>query len=127
MTGTTPAERGEPFLLDATAFARVLELGGPQLLGRLIDLFLENAPERLARALRGAAGADLETVERATHSLKSTAGNLGARRLQLIAERIERLAAARDAAAVQPLLPELERAFETTRAALIRERKGLPS
>lgn len=108
-------------LLEEAALAKVRQIGGPQLLARLIDSFLEHAPARLEAACHG----DLGEVERATHSLKSTAGNLGARRLQFLAERIESLSAAQDPAAVTALLGELERVFEATRVALVRTREGL--
>jgi HPt (histidine-containing phosphotransfer) domain-containing protein len=124
--GRVPAAaETEVVLLDRTALEKVRALGGPQLLARLIDMFLENAPARLARALAGAEQADLETVERATHSLKSTAGNLGARRLQQLAETAEDLASARAGTSLAPLLAQLQTVYEETRQALILEREGL--
>jgi HPt (histidine-containing phosphotransfer) domain-containing protein len=124
--GSEPAAPGtEGVLLDRTALEKVRTLGGPHLVARLIDMFLENAPDRLARAVAGTADGDLETVERATHSLKSTAGNLGARRLQLLAEAAEDLAAARAGTQLAPLLARLRTVYDETRLALLQEREGL--
>lgn len=122
---SSPGDGAQDVLLEDAALAKVRQIGGPSLLARLIDSFLQHAPARLAAARTGGVAGDLGEVERATHSLKSTAGNLGARRLQFLAERIETLSAARDAAAVTALLGELERVFEATRVALVQEREGL--
>jgi HPt (histidine-containing phosphotransfer) domain-containing protein len=124
--GSAPAAPGtDGVLLDRTALEKVHTLGGPDLVARLIDLFLENAPARLDRAVAGTADGDFETVERATHSLKSTAGNLGARWLQLLAEAAEDVAAARAGAQLAPLLARLQAVYEETRQALLQEREGL--
>ncbi|MEJ2503996.1 MAG: Hpt domain-containing protein [Gemmatimonadota bacterium] len=60
---------------------------------------------------------------RAAHSLKSTAGNLGARALQDAAEQAEDRAAAEDGEAIPPLLDELEARYAQARAALEAERR----
>jgi HPt (histidine-containing phosphotransfer) domain-containing protein len=116
---------GADVLLEETALARVRAIGGDDLLARLIDSFLQHAPPRVAAARAGAQAEDPDAVARATHSLKSTAGNLGARRLQFLAERIESLAAAQDGAGAAALLDEMETVFEATRVALVRRREGL--
>ncbi|MGH7507157.1 MAG: Hpt domain-containing protein [Longimicrobiales bacterium] len=118
------AAAGQP-TIDRSALDKVLQLGGAKLLRRLIDMFLENAPERLDRARTAERNGDMDGLERATHSLKSTAGNLGARRLQMLAERIEDRAAALDTTAVRPLLPELENAYAAARTALLQEKEKL--
>ena len=123
--GGPPTGDDDAVLLDRTALDKVRTLGGDALLARLIDMFLENAPERLARARAGDLRGDLESVERATHSLKSTAGNLGARRLQLFSKQAEDAAALRDGTPMAPLLARLEAVYEETRQALTQERRGL--
>jgi HPt (histidine-containing phosphotransfer) domain-containing protein len=122
---STVEDDGRDLLLDESALNKVRQIGGDDLLGRLIDSFLKHAPARVVAARAGEQAGDLGEVERATHSLKSTAGNLGARRLQYLAERIESLSAAQDPAAVTALLGDMETVFEATRVALVRKREGL--
>lgn len=121
----SPAEDAADVLVEDAALEKVRAIGGDDLLARLIDSFLLHAPPRVETTRTGERTGDLETVARATHSLKSTAGNLGARRLQFLAERIESLAAAQDAAAVSALLGELEAVFDATRVALSERREGI--
>lgn len=75
--------------IDSAALARLERLGGKTLLRQMIALFLENAPQRLNAATQGAAAGDARGVERAAHSVKSMAANVGARRLQRLAEALE--------------------------------------
>jgi two-component system, sensor histidine kinase and response regulator len=112
-------------LLDRAALEKVRAVGGPALVGRLIDMFLANAPERLARARAADGAGDAVALERAVHSLKSTAGNLGARRMQLVAEHAEAAAALGASQRMGPLLTRLEAVFDETRQILIQEREGL--
>jgi HPt (histidine-containing phosphotransfer) domain-containing protein len=117
----------DPPILERAALDKVLQLGGPTLLRRLIDMFLENAPARLERARDAERSGALRDLEQATHSLKSTAGNLGARRLQLLSERIEGLAADGSADGVRPLMTQLDEAYTAAREALLQERETLAS
>ena len=105
-------------MLDPDALARLRKLGGGKLLGQLTDLFLVHGRQRLDSALAAHQQGDLPTLEAAVHSLKSSAGNLGARELYELAERIEQRAAAGDAAAVAPLVAQLPGLFEQTQRAL---------
>lgn len=89
------------YTIDLRALARVLRMGGPGLLGRLIDTALANLETRraeLALALGGdtgggdTGGGDAGGAERAAHSIKSSARNLGATALAVAAEAAEELA-----------------------------------
>ncbi len=106
--------------------ARFRQLGGPQLVVELIDLFLETVPERLEDARAGAGGGDLAAVARSMHALKSSAGNLGAAALQRIAVEIESFALNRDGPSVAARMPDLEAAFGEARR-LLEQRKGGPA
>lgn len=108
--------------LDTAALERLTRIGGQPFLLEMIELFLEHAPQRLASAREGFAAADYAVVYRAGHSLKSTAGNLGARDLQRVAERLEARAAAEDAPAIGPLLDELDARYDQLRPRLESER-----
>lgn len=109
-------------MLDKTAIERLRRLGGDAFLGEMIDLFLENAPRRIEAARQADAKRDFAGVQRAVHSLKSTAGNVGARRVQSLAEQIEEMAADGEGDRVAPLLKELEAEWLNVRKELGQER-----
>lgn len=110
-------------VVESAGLQRLIRIGGQEFLLEMIDLFLEHAPQRV-RAAREAAGAgDDQGLYRAAHSLKSTAANMGARGLQRVAERVEGRAAAKDMAAVPPLVEEMAARYEDVRQRLEAERK----
>jgi HPt (histidine-containing phosphotransfer) domain-containing protein len=76
-------------VVDDGALERLVRLGGPTLLREMIELYLTHGSERIAALDAGLAADDARAVQRAVHSLKSSAGNLGARRLQHTAEAVE--------------------------------------
>ena len=87
MTDFSSLERshGDTFgggpVLDAATIAGLQDLGGeddPGLLLELIDLFLEDAEERVNTIQEAIAKDDIETVGKMAHALKSASANLGA-------------------------------------------------
>ena len=105
---------------DPLAVYRLRELGGEDLVRRLVALFLENTPGRIRTLVRGEEGEDWKAVERAAHSLRSTAASLGLTTLQDLAARIEDSAEANRRDALRPLLRELEAGFPLVRDRLER-------
>jgi HPt (histidine-containing phosphotransfer) domain-containing protein len=79
--------------LDRSALLRLERLGGAKLLRQMIGLYLEHGPGRVQAIADGVADRDAAAIERAAHTLKSSAGNLGALRLQHAAEALEAVAA----------------------------------
>jgi len=112
-------------VIDRTALERIHKLGGAKLVGQMIDLFLTNAPQRLAAARHGEQQGDFKAIEQAVHSLRSSSGNLGADRLQDLAGRIEELAEKQEGDEIPALLAELEAVFAQVKVCLEEERKGL--
>ena len=110
-------------ILEGAALQRLLRIGDQDFLLEMIDLFLKHAPERVRAAREAAATGDDQALYRAAHSLKSTAANLGARALQRIAEQVEGQAAAKDTAAIPPLLEEMAARYEDVRQRLEAERR----
>lgn len=110
--------KNESVVLDTDALGRLEEWGGRDLILKMLQLFLEHAPERMEQIRSGADDDSLEIAERGAHSLKSSAGNLGARRLQSLAAEVEDRAAAGDADGVASMLSDLESAYAEARAAL---------
>jgi len=108
----------ESDVIDAEAVQRLEEWGGRTLVNEMTRIFLEHSPRRVEEIRRGLAGEGLELTERGAHSLKSSAGNLGARTLQGISRRIEDCAAEGDPEGARALLEELEEAYGEARTAL---------
>jgi HPt (histidine-containing phosphotransfer) domain-containing protein len=81
--------------IDPNVIEGLRELGGtdePELLGELIELFLGDAPRRIEELERGLRTGDLDLLERASHTLKSSSANIGALGLSELCRRIERCA-----------------------------------
>ncbi len=97
--------------LDPTALARLREWGGDKLAGQMVRLFLDNSGTRIDQIRAGAAGDDVSEAENGSHSLKSSAANVGAHVLGGLAGEIESAAASGDLDAVQKIVPGLEDAY----------------
>jgi len=105
-------------VIDRAAIERLTRLGGAPLARQMIDLFTEHAAERLDAVRRGVDGPDVKSAERGAHSLKSTAGNLGAERLMEAARQVEAAAAAGDRDRVVALFDPLDAALQDALASL---------
>ncbi len=70
---------------------KLVDLGGVKLLGQLIDLFVEAAPQRIG-AICAASADGRDDAQMAAHTLKSSAGNLGAMRMWAICQNLETMA-----------------------------------
>lgn len=107
--------------LDPAALTRLERLGGPPFVARILDLFLREAPPKVA-ALRVALDArDADAVAYWAHALVSSSGNLGATRLQELLRRTEQEALAARWEPLPELVVELETAFAIARADLMAE------
>ena len=96
---------------DPAAIQRLLDLGGSVLAEKMIRLFLDNTPARMAAARDAERTGDWTTVERTGHSMKSSAAYLGLLGVQERAARLEALAAQGAAVEVRALLRELSEAY----------------
>ncbi len=74
---------------DIDALKRLERFGGLKLREELTTLFLQEAPSRIASARAALALGDVEAVRAMAHMLKSSAGQMGALRVQHICERLE--------------------------------------
>jgi HPt (histidine-containing phosphotransfer) domain-containing protein len=114
-------------LIDTDSLARLEQDVGPQVVSRIIEMFLEQGPDRLQAVRDGVGSADLSRVAEALHLIKSSAGMLGAAALSEVAERAEQLAREGHAADVASLMDSLESVFEQTTAFLRRRGQELGS
>jgi HPt (histidine-containing phosphotransfer) domain-containing protein len=68
--------------------------GRPDILSRVITLFLETAPGLLRELQDGAARGDMASLRRASHALKASSANVGAVALAAHCEELEAMARA---------------------------------
>jgi HPt (histidine-containing phosphotransfer) domain-containing protein len=78
--------------------------GEPDVLAEVLNLFLAEVPPRMTRLRNAWTAGNIEEVQRAAHSLKGSAGNIGARRLYGVCSRLDEKARTRDLAAAAPLV-----------------------
>jgi HPt (histidine-containing phosphotransfer) domain-containing protein len=105
-----------PPVLDEAALVKLRRIGGSDLVRRLIELYLSNVEDRIGMLTRGVAEGDASQVELAAHTMKSSAGNVGAIRLQQTAEALE--ASAGSGAIDEQLVARLVHEYEESAAAL---------
>ena len=69
---------------------RALQMDGePDFLTEMIDMYLMDAPVLVDRVQRSLREGDVQSARKAVHSLKGISGNLGARRLSDLCERMQ--------------------------------------
>ena len=110
---------------DERAVSRLDKIGGSNLIGQMIDLFLDNVPKRLEAARTAHQNGKLKDLERAAHSIKSSASNFGAQTLCDIAETIEIRAGEQNESGMAALLDKMEETFAKVKTGLEEKRKGL--
>ena len=127
MPSDTPSGPPETsVILDSKALDNIRALqrpGRPDVLGKVVDLFIEATP-KLLQALRDArAGGDAEALRRAAHTLKSSGANVGAGGLAALCGQLESLA--RDGAldGSDHLIGEIEDTYSAVATALQTYRK----
>ena len=121
----TPAPADEA-TLDFSVLAMLRDLsepGQPDAVVELIDLFLEDAPDRLQAMQTSLESRDQEALKIAAHSLKGSAKNLGAKPLGKICAKLEQQALAADWDNVLLTLKAIGQEFEKLRAVLAAEQK----
>ena len=99
-----PAATAKGF--NTGAIEALREIGGDALIERVVRVFTETTPEKLADMHRALEAGDGATLAKDAHYLKSASGNLGLAAFSACVSSIERLAKAGDLAAV---VPEIER------------------
>ena len=111
-------------VVDEKTLERLRRLGGNELVVKMIDLFSSHAQSVLTQALAAFEAEDLEALERAAHSIKSSAGNVGAIEVRHLAEQIEEAAHAGNRAVLQQLTTGLAEAFDEAKTRLDEQRNS---
>ena len=115
---------GEPAVaaedvLDGAALDELRELGDADFLRELVRLFIEQAPRNLEVARAALDVGDLEAAAKAAHTIKSSSGYLGARRLTKLSLQLEQRARAGEGAEVGRALEALTAEYDVVRQALL--------
>lgn len=114
-------------MIDQDVFEKLLEIGGPQLARRVIDLFFEHTPSKIESLRLGLSSQELKTIERAAHSIKSSAANLGLENLRQVASQLEQAANQGQLESCIELVPKLEAACTRAETLLKDKQKELES
>lgn len=108
-------------VLDAAVLQGLKDLGGdddPGLFLELIDLFLQDAPQRMQEIERGLAQDELPVLERAAHTLKSSSANIGAMTLSSLCRQMEEQARKHEKAGLAELYASSRSLWTRVEAAL---------
>jgi PAS domain S-box-containing protein len=130
-TEPTPAPAPPDPIADAARLDRTLIEslrgfripGEPDPLEEILDVFLRDTPLRLREAEVAASRDDAKGVQEASHTLKGSANNLGARRLGLLAGRVEASAKGPDWDSIRRWLPEISAELDALSQVLEEEKR----
>jgi HPt (histidine-containing phosphotransfer) domain-containing protein len=129
-----PFSGGRISVIDRTMLARLRAIrheGEPDLVLEVIELFLDESGDRLAELKGAIEGNDLPVVARIAHTLKGSAGHLGAKALTTLCRRLEDKARTgapfNGAFAYSAIEEELGRVREALSAEARRIRSGEPA
>lgn len=117
----------ETQVIDLQALERLKEWGGDKLAAQMVRLFLKNSGMRMDQIRTGLEQEDADEAERGAHSLKSSAANIGAEALRILATRVETASLDQNMEAMRALLPDLERAYAAVMSELEAIEKGMPN
>ncbi len=81
----------------------------------IVDLFLTEVPQQIAQMQQALQAGDLDTATRLAHSLKSSAANLGAMRLAIMAADLEPQFKNTDKEIIASLIVKLQIEFDQIR------------
>lgn len=111
--------------LNSVAIERLQRLGGDQFAVDMLDLFLTYGAQKLAEARAACQAGELEALADAVHPIKSSAGNVGATRIQELCASIEDSARRQTTQPLAPQLADLEQAFAEAKPRLETEKARL--
>jgi two-component system, sensor histidine kinase and response regulator len=108
--GTAPPG-GTTDPLDRSVRGGLRELGGPELLAELGELFLEDVPPQLEVLREAVESGDAPSVGWVAHALKGSCGNMGALRMSTICAELEDIGHLGDLSHAPVLVERLEAEF----------------
>lgn len=121
MEGQDPAA----VVFDPAPLRRLGEVADDALACLILDQCMETIAQRVHDAEAAWRAGDFAAVALQAHTLKASAGIVGARRVVQLTQRLQQAAHGRDAAATAALLGDLAAARDLTLEALARQREAL--
>lgn len=111
----------EPAAVDPRVLAELRSLqddASPRFFRDLIDQFLAQGREKLVELREGLRSQDVERIARVAHTLRGSAGSLGARRLSFLAGAVEDDLRAGASRIPEDRIAAIEAEFDRVRATL---------
>jgi histidine phosphotransfer protein HptB len=121
--GASEIFRASVDLAVLTSYEKIKLDGESDLVVELIDLYLEDAPRRMAVMRKSLAERNWLLVKREAHNLRGSSGNLGALQMTLICDEIEGIESGDLFSSTETLLSCLERELERVRQIFFAERQ----
>ncbi|HKS38025.1 MAG TPA: response regulator [Verrucomicrobiae bacterium] len=124
---STPAPKpaAEYATVSGAALDRLRDLrvpGQPDPLAEIIDLFIEQTPELLAALENACSELNLDALKKTAHTLKGSAGNVGAEQLAALSRELELAIKQGTASAARSLVSRIAQEFASVRKILEAER-----
>jgi two-component system, sensor histidine kinase and response regulator len=107
---------------NPAAIERLIKLGGQKFAADMMEMFSSYGGKKLAEARQAQLTGNLAALAASAHPLKSSAGNVGAVRVQDLAAQVEQAAEEQKADVAAARLTELEAAFAEARTFLEQEK-----
>lgn len=123
----TPPDSDRPVTLDTSPLQELRDFaddGGPDLLGELIDIYLDDTPPRLTQLVEASKSGDALGVRESAHALKSACAQLGAMYLSEICRQLEAMGRAEQLDGAIPLAEEALFEFGHVKQALLAEKQA---
>jgi HPt (histidine-containing phosphotransfer) domain-containing protein len=110
-------------VLDPAVLAALRQLnipGEPDVLTEVLKLFLEEVPPRMTRLRNAWSSGNIEEMQRAAHSLKGSAGNIGAQSMFDVCRQLDGLGRAGSLESASTLVDALDVEFDKVQAEIRR-------
>lgn len=112
--------------LDQVVIDRLRSLAkktNPTLLNQIVEGFVSETQERIAVLARAAEEPNYEVLAREAHTLKGASANVGAKKMSILSEKLQRLGQEKSSTGAAELIDELKTEFIQVQAELARELK----
>jgi two-component system, sensor histidine kinase and response regulator len=123
-TSETSSAEAPDGAIDQSVLANLRNLlqdGKPGVLNRLIAMFLDDTPPKLAALREAVAQEEAKALEQVAHALMGSSASLGALHMASICEELEAFGRSGDLTQAPGLLSQLEAEFDRVRDALTAE------
>ena len=110
---------------NPAAVERLVKLGGQKFASDMMEMFSSYGGKKLVEARQAQQAGNLAALAAAAHPLKSSAGNVGALRVQELAAQVEQAAEEQKADLAATQLAELECAFADAKNFVEQEKSKL--